>query len=191
MIQHNKTALLWLSVGLLFSLLVLLVIYEGLAGKVWVTNPEEIPDTANAVMNSVQTGDWYTLEDIVWGNARLSPEIGETGSAEEIIYTAYRKSLLWTCDESFDIRNEYVTQKITVTCLDIPAVTEAITGILSESVLNTEEYPVLLSAAEEVLKSDPPMKQHEISLTFLCENGQWLLVPNNALLALLSGFTAL
>ena len=192
MVQRNKITLLWFAGGILFSLLVLSVVLSGLSGRIWVTNPEGLSETAIGIMNAVRIANWNALEDMVAGDEILSPEIGKAGSAEEIIYQTYRKSLQWTCEDSFTIRGQYATKKVTVRCLDIPTVTEAISGMISETSLNTEEtrHSILRSAAEQVLESHVPIAQHTITLTFLRENGQWMLVPDNALQALLSGFTA-
>lgn len=192
MTQRNKITRLWFAGGLLFSMLLLSVVFSGLSGQIWITNPEGISETAIGLMNAIRIGNWNALEDMVSGDDILCPDISQDSSAEEIIYRTYQKSLQWTCEDGFTTRGKYVMQKVTVKCLDIPNVTEAISGVLSEATPNSgvTQEDLLHSAAEQVLDSQMPMVQHTITLTFLRENGQWMLVPDNALLALLSGFTA-
>lgn len=187
MVQRKNPALLWLGAGLLLSLLTLLVVFTGLAGNVLVTDPEGIPETADSVLKAVQTGDWKALEGLVSGNPPLVPATGEENTAEKAIWNAYQQSLTWVCGEGFEIRGPYVTQQVSVTCLDIARVTHAMAEILEDA---PADAAALLSAAEKILESDPPMVQREITLTFRRGNGRWQLVPNSALQALLSGFTA-
>lgn len=192
MTKANKQTLLWLFAGLVFSLLTLLVIWTGLSGKVWITDPEGIPETADAIMDSIQTGDWAALEEMVLGSPSLTPRVGAPDSAEKMIWDAYRNSLQWSCEDPFRILGSLISQKVSVTCLDIPSVTDAISKTLAESdpaifvdTAQTERLPI---AAADVLESEIPMIRREITLTFQRNQGHWMLVPNNALLKLLSGF---
>ena len=192
MTKANKQTLLWFSAGLVFSFLTLLVIGTGLSGKVWITGPEEIPDAVDAVMTSIQTGDWVRLEEMISGNPELTPKVGAADSAEKMIWDAYRNSLQWSCEEPFRIHSSLITQKVSVTCMDIPGITDAISKTLSspdstgiEAATQTE---LLHTVAAHVLESELPMIRREITLTFQRGMGRWMLVPNNALLMLLSGF---
>ena len=192
MTKANKQTLLWFSAGLVFSFLTLLVIGTGLSGKVWITGPEEIPDAVDAVMTSIQTGDWVRLEEMVSGNPELTPKVGAADSAEKMIWDAYRDSLQWSCEEPFRIHGSLITQKVSITCMDIPSITDAISTMLSsadstgfDAATQTE---FLHTVAAHVLESELPMIRREITLTFQRNQGHWMLVPNNALLMLLSGF---
>ena len=192
MTKANKQTLLWFSAGLVFSFLTLLVIGTGLSGKVWITGPEEIPDAVDAVMTSIQTGDWVRLEEMVSGNPELTPKVGAADSAEKMIWDAYRNSLQWSCEEPFRIHSSLITQKVSVTCMDIPGITDAISTMLSsadstgfDAATQTE---FLHTVAAHVLESELAMIRREITLTFQRNQGHWMLVPNNALLKLLSGF---
>lgn len=192
MTKANKQTLLWFSAGLVFSFLTLLVIGTGLSGKVWITGPEEIPDAVDAVMTSIQTGDWVRLEEMVSGNPELTPKVGAEDSAEKMIWDAYRDSLQWSCEEPFRIHGSLITQKVSITCMDIPSITDAISTMLSsadstgfDAATQTE---FLHTVAAHVLESELPMIRREITLTFQRNQGHWMLVPNNALLMLLSGF---
>ena len=192
MTNAKKQTLLWLFAGLVFSLLTLLVIWTGFSGKVWITGPEEIPDAVDAVMTSIQTGDWVRLEEMVSGNPELTPKVGAADSAEKMIWDAYRDSLQWSCEEPFRIHGSLITQKVSITCMDIPSITDAISTMLSsadstgfDAATQTE---FLHTVAAHVLESELPMIRREITLTFQRNQGHWMLVPNNALLKLLSGF---
>ena len=192
MTKANKQTLLWFSAGLVFSFLTILVVWTGLSGKVWITGPEEIPDAVDAVMTSIQTGDWVRLEEMVSGNPELTPKVGAADSAEKMIWDAYRDSLQWSCEEPFRIHGSLITQKVSITCMDIPSITDAISTMLSsadstgfDAATQTE---FLHTVAAHVLESELPMIRREITLTFQRNQGHWMLVPNNALLMLLSGF---
>ena len=192
MTKANKQTLLWFSAGLVFSFLTILVIWTGFSGKVWITDPEGIPETADAIMDSIQAGDWAALEEMVLGSPSLTPRVGAPDSAEKMIWDAYRNSLQWSCEDPFRIQGSLITQKVSITCLDIPSVTDTISKTLSspdstgiEAATQTE---LLRTVAAHVLESELPMIRREITLTFQRGMGRWMLVPNNALLILLSGF---
>ena len=192
MTNAKKQTLLWFSAGLVFSFLTILVVWTGLSGKVWITGPEEIPDAVDAVMTSIQTGDWVRLEEMISGNPELTPKVGAADSAEKMIWDAYRNSLQWSCEEPFRIHSSLITQKVSITCMDIPSITDAISTMLSsadstgfDAATQTE---FLHTVAAHVLESELPMIRREITLTFQRNQGHWMLVPNNALLMLLSGF---
>ena len=191
MTKAKKQTLLWLFAGQVFSFLALLVIWTGLSGKVWIIDPEGIPETADAIMDSIQAGDWAALEEMVLGNPELAPNVGVQGSAERMIWDAYRNSLQWSCEDPFRIQGSLISQKVSVTCLDIPSVTDTISKTLSSpdsTGIEAATQTVLLhTVAAHVLESELPMIRREITLTFQRGMGRWMLVPNNALLMLLSG----
>lgn len=188
------TTFLWFSLGIFFALLVLLVVRSGLAGNVLVVDPEGIPEAADAVLNCIHTGNWQELEELVSGKPSLTPFTGEADSAEAILYDAFRESLQWTCEEAYRIQGSLVTQAMTVTCLDIRGVTDAMAVILAESnafeATGQEQARLLQAAAKQVLETQTPITQSSITLTFRREQERWMLVPNNAFKTLLSGFTA-
>ncbi len=192
--QSKTVAKIWLLAGFLCSVLVLLVVCTGLSGKTIVADPAGIPEAANEVMDCIRYGNWEALSEMVYGCPSLEPVTGEANSAQERIWKSYQDSLQWTCPEDFAIRDAYVTQKIMVQCLDIHAVTDAMAEILSRSQTSSAESEkqeqLLYSAAEQVLLEEIPVTEREITLTFLRENGQWLVIPDRELQALLSGFTA-
>lgn len=188
--RRTKKTFFWSLAGLLFSLSVFLVVFSGLSGQIRITDTAGIPLAADSVMNAVHTGDWNSLELLVAEDYTLEPMTGEEGSAERMIWEAYQKSLQWNCAGEFDIEGAKVMQKVSVTCLDIPALTGRMIEILPEIADDVAEEDLLAAAVETVLFEELPLLQRDITMTFVRKDGRWKLIPNNALLALLSGFTA-
>lgn len=189
--SRKRAPLLWLAGGLLLSLSVLVVVFGGLTGRVLVTDAGSIPETADAVMTCVRTGDWDALQPLVSGNPDLEPITGEENTAENLIWNAYCQSLQWTYPEDFAVQDNHVTQQVAVTCLDIKGVTGIMREIMKGSAAEPEDREqALFAAAQQVLASNAPVMQREITLHFVRENGSWQLIADNALLALLSGFTS-
>ena len=188
--RRTQRTLFWALAGLLFSLSVFLVVISGLSGKIQITDTAGIPIAADSVMNAIHTGDWNTLELLVAEEYSLEPMAGEDGSAERIIWEAYQQSLQWNCSEEFDIDGAKVMQKVSVTCLDIPALTGRMIEILPKIADDVAGEDLLSAAADTALFEDLPLLQKEITMTFVRMDGRWKLIPNNTLLALLSGFTA-
>ena len=193
MTRTTKLACLWFSGGILCSILVFLALGSGLSGHVFVSDPECIPESVDAVMGCIQTGSWEALEGMVLGRPSLVPNTGEEGSPEQILYRAYLESLQWHCQGDFLIQNAYITQNITVSCLDIPKLGSAAAAFLAESNIffdNSEDLSQQLrSFTDKIVVEYAPIAEHTITLVFLRENGSWQLVPNAALQALISGFT--
>ena len=188
--RRKKRTFLWTLMGLLFSLAVLLVVFTGLTGQTLVTDQAGIPVTADSVLMAVHTGDWAALELLIAENYDLDPVTGEDGSPEQLIWEVYQQSLQWNCRNGFDIQGTQVIQNVSLTCLDIPALTRHMTRILPEVSKNVSEEHVLTAALSAALSEDPPALQKDIALTFVRKDGQWKVIPDNTLLALLSGFTA-
>jgi len=189
MTHRRIKTMLWITAGLLMSLAVLLVVLNGLSGQMWITDSQGIPVAADAVMNCIQTGNWDHLQTLVADNPELFPSTGEEGSVDHMIWTAYQQSLQWHCADEFQIRGSHIEQNLTVSCLDISALIREMTEIHPELPSDLSEEQALLAAAEQILKSDMPIMSKTITLTFTREAGQWKMIPNNSLLALLSGFT--
>lgn len=192
MTQGKKDTFLWFASGLFLSLLILLVVFRGLSGNIFITNPEGIPETANAVLTCIQTGSWDDMDKLISGNPVLDPSTGVAVSAEGILFQAFQESLQWTFEEEFKVQHAYITQRITITCLDIPETTNTMAQILNDG--PTVEDPmywaqIMAEAAEQVLKEGAPCINRELTLTLRRENGTWVVVPDQEFLHLLSGFT--
>lgn len=171
------------------SLLSLLVVCGGLWGKVIVIDPEGIPQTTELVMTCIRTGDWEALKLLVSGNPDVEPVTGEEDSAEKLIWMAFQDSLQWSCEEPFAVRGAYIVQRVTVNCLDISKLAGKISQSLQESKIECKESEHMRSVVDQVLKSDLPTVQREITLTYIRQNGRWQVIPDGALLYLLSGLT--
>jgi hypothetical protein len=184
---HSKhTPLFWLISGILCSILLMMTVFSGLSGKVLVTDAEQIPEAADGILNAIHTGDWSGLSGMVSGDSQLTPDIGQENSAERLLYEAYQESLQWSLCQGYEIQGHYVSQKVMVTCLDISGVTRIMTENLDRQA--ADDPKMVRSAAEQILMSNPPYMQREITLHFLREKQQWHVVPDSTLLALLSGF---
>ncbi len=186
-----KQTIFWLISGLICSLMVFLVVLSGLFGNTWITDPEGIPQTADTILLNIRNGNWEALQEMVVGSPDLNPDSGEEGSVEKLIYDAYLQSLDWTCQNTYGIQGARVTQTVSLTCLDIVGVTEALAEILKE--LPAEADPenqeqALHSAAKQLLEASAPVKQHTVTLMFQREQKQWRVIPDTGFLSLLSGF---
>ena len=184
MIKVKRLTLFWLILGLIFSLLVVVTVFTGLSGKVYIADPEGIHETAETLLQAVRTGDWEILDETILGQPSLVPATGEAESAQRILYEAYQNSLQWTIPYEFQIQGPYAILKITISCLDIMQVTREMAGIPKDNSSAVD----LQSAVETVLNTRPQTVQHELTLTFRREDHQWRVVPNSALQTLLSGF---
>ena len=190
MTRRKIRTILWILAGLVLSLAAIAVVMTGLAGQVLVTDAEGISLAADNVMHCIQDGDWEELTSAVSGAPELSFQTGEENTAEDLIWDAYRQSLQWSCKDGYEVQGGQVIQQVTVNCLNISELTKQLREAMRQTEDNTASDHGLKAAAEEVLHRDMPMVQKEIRMCFVRTDGQWKLVPDSALLALLSGFTA-
>lgn len=190
MTKNNTQTKLWTILGFLMSLSVILIVLSGLSGQVWIADVDGINQSAEQVLTSIKDSDWDKLNTLIDGNSDLIPQIGDENTAENLIWHAYTQSLQWEIDDTFQLQGACVTKSTAITCLDISSLADQITDILSESADHTDLNSALISAAEQVLDEDIPLMQRKISMSFVRKDDDWKLVPNNALLSLLSAFTA-
>ena len=188
--RKTKKAIGWMIPGLVLSLLVFLVVFTGLKGNVTVTDPEGIYRSAEKLLQSIQSGDWEMLNNITEDHPGIQPQTGAEGTAERLIWNAYQESLQWSFADGFEIDGPQITLDATVSCLDISGFTRNLSGILAESTDEDQREAALSSAVLDSLEGELPTVQRTIQLRFVRREGQWQIVPNQALLALLSGFTA-
>lgn len=184
MASNKKNAFLWAAAGLLLSIMVLVLVFGGLKGGILVADEENIPVTADVILRSVQDGDWVSLSALVSGHPDLEPQLPEEGTAERLIWNAYQESLQWELEEGYTVDGSRITQNVTVTCLDIASVSR----VLQE--MSMERSEAFVDAVQQLLSTEANTMQQTITLTMVRESGVWVIIPNNALLALMSGFTA-
>lgn len=188
--RKTKKAIAWTVPGLVLSLLLILLVLSGLKGHVMIADTEGIGQSADRLMECVQSGDWETLNRLIADNTGIHPKTGSEDTAENMIWNAYQQSLQWRCADQYKLDGSRVTLDIEVTCLDISAFTRNLTGILAESSDGEQREASLAAAVKESLEGELPTTQQTITLHFVRGDGRWQIVSNQALLALLSGFTA-
>lgn len=189
--RRTKKAIAWMIPGLVLSILVFLVVFSGLKGEIRITDPYGITESAGKLLECVKTGDWKTLNELTADADPFQPQTGAEGSAEHLIWNAYQESLQWSYAENYETDGAQVTLDVAVTCLDISGFTRSLTGILAESTDEDQREAALASAVRESLDGELPTIQRTVELRFVRKDGQWKIVSNQALLALLSGFTAM
>ena len=189
--RRTKKAIAWMIPGLILSILVFLVVFSGLMGETRITDPYGITESAEKLLECVKAGDWKALNELTADTEQFQPQTGAEGSAEHLIWKAYQESLQWSFTENFETEGSQVALDVTVTCLDISGFTRSLTGILAESTDEDQREAALASAVREALDGEVPTIQRTVGLRFVRKDGQWKVVSNQALLALLSGFTAM
>ena len=78
--QTNRLTFLWFSGGIICTILLFVVLCSGFSGRIYISDPEKIQDTVDAVMNCIQSGDWTDLENLVVGKPALVPYTGQEAS---------------------------------------------------------------------------------------------------------------
>lgn len=207
--KAKKTILIWAAVALTAAALAAVVILTGLfQGPAVQVSHEAVQNSAQSMMDTLKSGDREALSARLYGNPKLDSLPEDASPAERLIWQAYLNSLDYYLGEAFNITGDGVELEMTLYCLDIPALVDSMKASLpafvaqkaeeleDDSVLYDENNnlrpefleQLLLNAAQSALADQPQIQAQELMLECRRLNGQWLVVPTEAVQSMLSGF---
>lgn len=207
----KRAAARWSIAGLLVCLCTLAVVIWGThSSPVVLVDPHAIEDAADSVMAAAVSGDYGTLEGLLYGVPQLGQAPAADDSAEGMLWQAYLDSIEYRFPGSCYSLDSQLALDVSITCLDISAVTETLQetapGIMAEMASQiTEESEVydkghnyldsfladvMKAAAAKALAQDMPVAEHTLTLRLVRSGGGWQVVPTEALLQFLSGYVS-
>ena len=180
------------------------------ASPVMVEAPAEAGQTARDLMEAVCTGDDAAMEQLLYGNPDLGIAQEPADAVGVMLWQAYVESLQYQMDGDCYATDTGLSQNVTVTALDIHAVTEGLgetaEALLEQRVENSRDIDaiydenneyrqefvleVLEDAAGQVLQKDAAYKEYSLTLELVFRDGRWWVVADQALLNILSGGVA-
>lgn len=207
----KQPAILWCVAGLILSLCTIGAAIYGINSSTAVLmDTSVVTAAAEEVLDCARTGDYEALGQLLYGAPDLGAVPEKEDTAESLIWYAFLDSIQYQPDAVCQADGACVTLDVSVTCLDISAVTASLQAIAPERMkqmaeemdsnndIYDEEHnfreefvaEVLRSSTVQVLAEQPQTMERRITLQFIESDGRWQVVPTEALLQLLSGFVS-
>lgn len=156
--------------------------------------------------DAIGRGDYAAAGSLMYGQPELAPVRESDYEVGKILWDVCRDTMECTFRGECYATQSGIARDATITMLDVPAVMEKVgtsfntlltrraeelgaDAVLDENGAYREEFvmEVLCDSAEEVLRLHTFSLQREVTLKLLYENGQWWILPEQSLVALLSG----
>lgn len=169
--------------------------------------PEDAKRCAQEVLDAIDDGDLNGAGRCLYGQPELGLEREPETAAGRRLWNAYRDSLFVEAADGCYTKGYEIFRDAAVTALDIPGVLERqssrAAALLKEKLEQAEDPAQLLTedgsvpevlredmltqALTEVLTEQEPTVTRKVTLKLVNQGGQWWVVPDAALLEVLSG----
>lgn len=168
--------------------------------------PEGAVACAQELQQAVAKADFEAISRCLYGHPNLGAEEKMTDAAGKALWEAFEDSLSLTYEGSCYATNSGIGCNAVVTSLDVAAVAQSLSGhahaLMTQRVAQAEEMEelydesnnfradlveeVLQQAMGKALENGETVKRN-VTLTLVCENGQWYAVADDAFLQAISG----
>lgn len=207
--SKNPWTLRWIAAGVFFCVLTLAVILIAVnQSAAVITNATAIRAEAEALMNTIQTGDLEALSGMLYGTPDLGTAPERDKNAEGLLWYAFLDSLQYQIDPQLTTPDSGIAVNVQLTCLDLSSAAEALQesapAMLAEKAAALDDEKavydenrqyrkefiadVLLDAARQVLSQPLPEAEHTITLHFVRSGNTWVALPSEELTQLLGGY---
>lgn len=177
------------------------------ASPVLVRQPEAARTQVDTMLDALCAGDYDTVSTCLYGQPDLGLDRDAKDPVGQLFWNALAESFSYEIRGDFHATESGVALDVTVSALDLSSVTEKLgdrAKALMEKRIDQAEDPdeiydenneyredfvmdALYDAAEAALKQDARQISWDLTLNLVYENGQWWIMPEQALLKALSG----
>ncbi len=177
------------------------------AQPVMLREPEDAAARAEAMMEAVCGGDYQGASQMLYGTPSLGERPQDAGPEVELIWDAFLESLSYSFPDSCRITEDGVTLDVTIRYLDVNAVLEGLDTrtekLLEQKVRAAQDSSqlydkdnnfrqeliseVLTTAVSQALEENQAYQEQTIPLRLVFALEQWWVMPDSALLDILSG----
>lgn len=199
----------FLTLGLVILGLAAFLAFTGRNAPVrLLTVPQKAQSRTEELMQALSEGNWSGASAFLYGSPALedNPTL-DTLVAEEL-YTAYRTGLQYSFLGDCEADGTGLSRSVQVTVPDIPAILEELEPRFRQTLSQRAEaeketrpvyddggnyqeaylMSVLADTARELLAEENlPTRTQTLKLNLVCRDGQWYVLPDQALMNLLSG----
>lgn len=163
--------------------------------------PEGAQVCADAMLTALNNGDFSAAAKLFYGNPDLGLDAEPASPFGKQLWKAYRDSISASPKGSCYAADTDLLLDATVTALDIPGTLKTLDARASdllkqqaEETAPTEETPpqiqkgaIVVQALTDALAEDAKTTTQNITLRLVHQDGQWWVMPDTALLQILSG----
>lgn len=176
-------------------------------GPILLKEPDEAKQQVVTMLDALAEGDYDTVSASLYGMPILGIDREPEDAVSNLFWQAYQQSISCEMVGSFYATESGVAHNVVIRSMDLQSVTRNLRdrsqALLEERVLAAEdpseiydenyEYreqfvmDVLMDAAQDALAEDVEYISWEITLNLIHENGQWWIMPEDALMEAVSG----
>lgn len=176
-------------------------------GPQLVEQPEAARVRIQTMMDALVEGDYDTVSACLYGQPNLGLDRAAEGDVGQLFWDALAASFSWEQKSDFHATDSGVALDISICALDLNAVTANLRQrsqvLLEERVAQAKDASeiydenndyresfvmgVLYDAAQDALEQDIRYTSWDLTLNLIYENGQWWIMPEQALLVAISG----
>lgn len=177
------------------------------ASPVLVEQPAAAKNQVVTMLDALCARDYDAVSATLYGNPELGLGRGAKDPVGEMMWAAFADSVRYELAGEFYVTDSGVAQNVIITGLELKSMTENLRtrsqNLLEQRVKEAEdtsdiydennEYreefvmAVLYDAAQDALREDARTTVWELPLNLIYENGQWWIMPEDALLEAISG----
>lgn len=171
--------------------------------------PEEASQQVETLLKAVSRGDYASVSQCLVGHPSLGMDRDPANAANKLVWDSFTSSFRYRLEGDFYATSNGLSQDVTVEFLDVSGITDGLNDraqtLLAQRVQEAEftweiydennEYredvvmEVLAQAIEESQAQNKKTVSIPLTLSLVYQDGQWLIVADNALLSVLSGNT--
>lgn len=160
-----------------------------------------------ALMETLSQGDFASAGDLMYGQPRLDTDREFSSAFSAALWEAFTGSISYEFSGECYAADSGVSRDVTITALDIsammPVLEERHQKLLKQQALSESDrskiydsdgsyqeafvMDVLAEAAGQVLAENEFRTSWDITLNLVCQDGQWWILPDQALMKVLSG----
>ena len=211
MSKYKKIAAVFALVGLLLALFtVALSLHSRNVPAVLVEASEDAANTARELMEALKQGDFSKAETLLYGTPGLGADRQPADEVGKMVWQAFTDSMDYQFAGQLYATDRGLAQDVSITTLDMASVTrnlksrseklleervqmaEDVSQIYDENNEYREEFvmQVLYDAVSQSLQQDAQLVTKDITLNLVYHQQQWWVMPDQALLQVISGGTA-
>lgn len=210
MIQNKRLSAVFAAVGILLALLaVILSVCCHYAPPVLVQAPDAASARAEALMEALSEGAFDRAEAVLYGAPSLGADREPADAVGGLLWDAFCDSMEYQFSGELYATDTGLARDVTVTTLELTSVTEHLKerseALLEKRIATAEDVSqiydenndyredfvmdVLYDAAAESLEKDAQYTTKTVKLNLVYHQRQWWVMPDRALLQLISGGT--
>lgn len=191
----------------LASVCIFLALMNMNVSPVLLKQPQAAMDRVNTMMDALCAGDYETVSGCLYGKPNLGLDREPEDPVGALFWDALKESYSYEIRGQFHATDSGVALNAGISALDLDSVTanlrdrarssmeeriaqaEDTDDIYDENNEYREEFVMaaLYDAAREALEQDARQITWELTLNLVYENGQWWIMPDQALLRAISG----